>query len=160
MKNTLLIALSLSAFAVNAVLAGDSKGDRIVVHEWGTFTSVQGSTGELLGWKPLETPELPNFVYDLKRPAPGRRALGPNSPFGPGGLLTKGGFVTLQRMETPVIYFYTDKEQSVDISVKFPSGFITEWFPQAQQMGPSMKLTNPAVAPRSISGGDTFSQES
>jgi hypothetical protein len=34
-------------------------------------------------------------------------------------------------METPVIYFYTKKETDVDVSVGFPRGEITEWYPQA-----------------------------
>jgi hypothetical protein len=33
-------------------------------------------------------------------------------------------------METPVIYFYADKPQTVDVGVSFPEGRITEWYPQ------------------------------
>jgi hypothetical protein len=143
-----MIASGISAFA------GDSTKNRLVVHEWGTFTSVQGGEGELLNWTPLETPDLPKFVYDWKHPAPGRKAIGPNA------FLTKSGFVTLQRMETPVLYFYTDKEQTMDLTVRFPSGMITEWFPEAQQMGPSVAATNPAVTPKGIQASDTFSRES
>jgi hypothetical protein len=143
-----MIASGISAFA------GDSSKNRLVVHEWGTFTSVQGGEGELLDWKPLETPELPKFVYDWKQPAPGRRPIGPNA------YLTKSVLVTLQRMETPVLYFYTDKEQTIDLTVRFPSGMITEWFPQAQQMGPSVATTNPAVTPKDMQPSDTFSRES
>src|SRR5437667_4086504 len=40
-------------------------------------------------------------------------------------------------METPVIYFYSGQERSVDVSVNFPQGLITEWFPQARDVGPS-----------------------
>jgi hypothetical protein len=36
-----------------------------------------------------------------------------------------------------VVYFYTDREQTVDIKVNFPEGMITEWFPQASQIGSS-----------------------
>ncbi len=155
MKSKHIIAATLSVITLgSAALAGTPPGDRIVVHEWGTFTSVQGAEGELLDWKPLETPELPKFVYDWKRSAPGRQATGPYAPF------TKSVIGTLQRMETPVIYFYTDKEQTVDISVKFPSGFITEWFPQAQQMGPSVTSTNPVVTPKNVPIGETVSRES
>src|SRR5262249_14485518 len=49
----------------------------------------------------------------------------------------KTAFRTLQRMETPVIYFYSGKERQVDVTVKFPQGLITEWFPQARDIGPS-----------------------
>lgn len=30
-------------------------------------------------------------------------------------------------METPVIYFYTDKDTRVSVKVDFPKGWITEW---------------------------------
>src|SRR5262249_19587429 len=53
------------------------------------------------------------------------------------GIISKGGMVTLQRMETPVVYFYSDKAMTADVSIGFPQGTITEWFPQARQIGPS-----------------------
>jgi hypothetical protein len=96
-------------------------------HEWGTFTSVQGSDGELLSWRPLQTSELPSFVYNWSKPGMNR-----NSMF-----IMKGQMVTLQRMETPVIYFYAPESMSVDVNVAFPKGSITEWYPQATQIGPS-----------------------
>jgi hypothetical protein len=40
-------------------------------------------------------------------------------------------------METPVIYFYSQEARKVDVEVKFPRGLITEWYPQAHQIGPS-----------------------
>src|SRR5262249_43661092 len=50
------------------------------------------------------------------------------------------------RMETPVIYFYTDQERAVDVTVRFPQGLITEWYPQAQDVGPSAFLPNKVAA--------------
>ena len=35
-------------------------------------------------------------------------------------------------METPVIYFYSDREQTVNVRVRFPHGLITEWYPQGR----------------------------
>jgi len=95
-------------------------------HEWGTFTSVSGGDGALLQWQPLENAELPKFVYDWNRAGLGR----------PNPLAFDKARLTLQRMETPVIYFYADEEQSVDVSVQFPKGLITEWYPQAGRIGP------------------------
>jgi hypothetical protein len=37
-------------------------------------------------------------------------------------------------METPVIYFYTAKQMDVDVAVDFPTGSITEWYPQASKV--------------------------
>jgi hypothetical protein len=34
-------------------------------------------------------------------------------------------------METPVIYFYSPRETTVNVSVRFPAGLVTEWFPRA-----------------------------
>ncbi len=101
-----------------------------IAHEWGTFTSFQTSDGTLLSWRPLETSQLPAFVYNWQKPGPGRTGA---------NLLTlgKGSVTSLQRMETPVIYFYGSSPQDIDVTVKFPQGTISEWYPQAGQVGPS-----------------------
>lgn len=89
-------------------------------HEWGTFTSVQGADGVQMEWNPLTVSELPPFVYELNR------VRGKNSPL---LLLAKTGLTCRQRMETPVIYFYSDRERTLDVAVDFPQGTITEWYP-------------------------------
>lgn len=127
----LLPAVTLSAGAVTGLLLTAGKSaTRYVAHEWGTFTSVQGADGALLDWRPLESSHLPRFVYDWKKPGLNRQ---PAAQLFRG----KGAMLTLQRMETPVIYFYADKRATVDVSVHFPHGLITEWYPQAEQIGPS-----------------------
>src|SRR5262245_6970846 len=104
-----------------AIAATKVRG-KYVAHEWGTFTSVQGADGKLLQWHPLESSHLPKFVYDWRHPGEGRRdASGISS--------LKSSVASLQRMETPVIYFYSDHNQTVDVSVHFPQGIITEWYP-------------------------------
>ena len=138
MKTTFL-SLVL-AVAPWSVFAGNEAIENYVAHEWGTFTSVQGADGVLLPWNPLETTQLPKFVHDWNKPGLDRR------PAGGLNRDTKSVFVTLQRMETPVIYFYSDKEQTVDVSVEFPKGTITEWYPQADQIGPSTVPVPPAIA--------------
>jgi hypothetical protein len=120
------------------VLAAKSDGN-YVVHEWGTFTSVQGTDGQLVEWRPLESSSLPQFVYNWYHPGPGRRDAS-------GLTASKAAISTLQRMETPVIYFYSDQEQTVDVSVRFPKGVITEWYPQADRIGPSTVVPSPFVA--------------
>jgi len=129
MKTTIL-SLVL-AIAPWSGFAGNEAIENYVAHEWGTFTSVQGADGILLPWNPLETAQLPKFVYDWNKPGLNRR------PAGGLNRDTKSVFITLQRMETPVIYFYTDQERAVDVTVRFPQGLITEWYPQAHDIGPS-----------------------
>jgi hypothetical protein len=135
-KNCILKCLAAGSVILSLTM--ESFGADYTAHEWGTFTSVQGGDGELLSWRPLQTSELPGFVHDWKEPGMNRQLnglLNGNEPVvftGP-----KETMITLQRMETPVIYFYSDKSIKVDVSVKFPKGLITEWYPQATQIGPS-----------------------
>jgi hypothetical protein len=111
------------------LLPSPSAASDYTAHEWGTFTSVQGSDGNLLPWNPLQSSELPKFVYSSGNLA---------NPF----VITKPSLITLQRMETPVIYFYAKEPMKVDVDVAFPKGFITEWYPQVTMLNPTHTLTN------------------
>lgn len=130
-----LISCTLSGWAKNP-----GKAD-YVAHEWGTFTSVQGSDGIQLEWNPFVVAELPKFVYDARNPVgrPPRLVLPSFAmPF-------KSGLIAKQRMETPVIYFYAKEAQKVDVDVAFPDGRITEWYPQL--VNPKNHAWAPAVKP-------------
>jgi hypothetical protein len=87
----------------------------LVLHEWGTFTSFSGSNGVPVGFQ-TNNSDLPQFVYHHSGDV--------ESKWG----LQRFGTVS---METPVIYFYTDKEVQSSIRVDFPKGWITEWYPHA-----------------------------
>src|SRR5688572_20121385 len=112
-------ALILSILSLVAV--GDGPGEKsLIVHEWGTFTSVSAADGVPMIWRPLAGPtDLPSFVY---RPDHRRGDLSQD----------KLEFRTTIRMETPVLYFYAGREMDVDVKVKFPNGAITEWYPRAK----------------------------
>jgi len=98
------------------VLIGNAQSPNaapLVVHEWGTFTSIAGSDGQAVEWLPLSGPtDLPCFVnwfaFNLKGTLPGT-----------------------VRMETPVLYFYGRRGTTVDVAVRFNQGVVTEWFPPA-----------------------------
>lgn len=112
--------MKLLPFAALLLLAPAGGDPGYVVHEWGTFTSISGDFGEQLPWRPLAGPsDLPSFVY---APAKGAR------PFDD---LGKGNYSCTVRMETPVLYFYADREREVGVKVDFPQGRITEWYPKA-----------------------------
>jgi hypothetical protein len=137
MKRKLILLIILAGqmhFVASALASGG-----YIAHEWGTFTSVQGADGAQLEWNPVSVSELPKFVHDLNKPSgdPRRRLA---------ALAGKDALRTLQRMETPVIYFYSGREISVDVTVNFPQGRITEWFPQARDVGPSWVQPRPALA--------------
>ena len=105
------------AMAIGVGFAAFGAPDRFVVHEWGTFTSVQGADGIQIEWNPFVPAELPKFVYGQ----PHRRVTG--VPF-------KGELIARQRMETPVIYFYSETPRKVDVAVDFIEGKMTEWYPK------------------------------
>lgn len=101
------------------------KGDRLIVHEWGTFTSIAGKDGVALEWRPLNGPsDLPKFVHTMQEGSNGLR-------YGS----SKAELSGRVRMETPVLYFYTPNEMNVSVKVDFPKGKITEWYPQARSVG-------------------------
>lgn len=120
-----LYALMSAAAILLAIQAGAETN--YVAHEWGTFTSIQGGDGKLLWWHSLRVSELPGFVYNWVKAGMNRGRL----------VGFKGELITRQRMETPVIYFYADQQVNVNVDVAFPKGFITEWYPQAEQIGPT-----------------------
>lgn len=116
------VSNGLPAKNVEPVYAG------LTVHEWGTFTSIAGNDGRAVEWSPLTEPktgstDLPSFVEHFRTPQ------------------FKLGLRGTVRMETPVLYFYDSREESVSVKVSFARGLITEWYPSASRVGPS---ANPA----------------
>lgn len=107
------------AIAAVFALAADgpstfSKSGDLIIHEWGTFTSVAGENGSAIDWDSLGCPgDLPKFVND----------------FGFRGF--KWRLAGTVRMETPVMYFYSPHDLTARVKVQFPHGLITEWYPQA-----------------------------
>jgi len=101
----------------------------LVVHEWGTLLTMQGSDGVVLDGMYHEEHALPPFVH-----ARGRDQLRlPN-------MQMKG--------ETPVIYFYTGTRQHVWVTVGFPRGFWTQWYPQARVVRPQLVQHGTPPEPR------------
>ncbi|HEV8607229.1 MAG TPA: hypothetical protein VGQ99_17955, partial [Tepidisphaeraceae bacterium] len=130
----LSLALLLIILAASPVLAGGSDPTGLIVHEWGTFTSFAGSDGISLEFRPLTTSDLPGFVYDRAKQANlfnARFSAGDRSIY-----TTKATTSSRQRMETPVTYFYSDKERVVDVTVGFPKGLLTEFYPPVRMMMP------------------------
>src|ERR1700730_3041635 len=95
----------------------------LVVHEWGTFTSVAGQAGRALVWRPLSVEsDLPSFVYSVDKGDTWRGLRYPS----------KSGLAVRVRLETPVLYFYAKEAMTVAVKVGFPGGRITEWYPTAE----------------------------
>lgn len=113
-------------FFVVALVANSTTmfAQKYTVHEWGTFTTVHGSNGSQLNGIYLEEEHLPPFVYH-------------HSGFSPDAVVTdKGIYQPVEnvnvKMETPVLYFYSDSKTDMNVNVKvnFPNGAISQWYPQ------------------------------
>jgi hypothetical protein len=122
-----------ASLAVNAQKANSDPG--LIAHEWGTFTSIAGETGQAVEWLPLNSPgDLPGFVEHFR---------GTGLKIGLGGTM---------RMETPVLYFYSTHDATVDVSVSFFHGLITEWYPHTTHIEPSSSLNNVVLFQQQSSG--------
>ncbi len=129
-------ALSL-ALAQNATAAFEAT-------EWGTFTSLVGSNGITQNGMYHEDEPLPSFVHgfgvtlrDLvppTQPVPPRRPCRSKGCFG--DEFFEQNQIT-QKMETPVIYFYSDQQRRVSVNVRFPEGVVTETYPAPVSTSPS-----------------------
>jgi hypothetical protein len=109
----LLLTALLAASLCPAADPPPTAAGGLVVHEWGTFSTFSGSDGKNLEFQPYDN-DLPDFVHGyLQR----------NSKEGPAG-----GLISL---ETPVLYFYTERPLTASVKVEFPKGTLTEWFPHA-----------------------------
>ena len=119
-STTVAILIALTVATPVGVGSQTTESPRMTVHEWGTFTSIAGEDGQALQWLPQGgANDLPCFVDS-------------NS------FNIKGSLRGTVRMETPVLYFYTPSDVTVDVKVGFKQGVITEWYPRA------LVSTNPA----------------
>jgi len=101
----------------------------LVVHEWGTLLAMSGSDGISLDGMYHEEHTLPSFVHarskdQLRLP------------------------MSRNKMETPVIYFYTPQVQRVQVEVGFPTGLWTQWYPQAATVRPGIVQTGSPLQTR------------
>lgn len=119
MKALLVILVT----AASSLAAQQTSPSPFLVHEWGTFTSMQGADGIALEGLHHEEEPLPDFVHDL---ANLDAAVGGGR--GAGVLKFPARSVT-QKMETPVIYFHTDVQRRVSVDVTFVHGLLTQFYP-------------------------------
>ena len=129
MRIHVLAAATLLAASFSLHAATD---DPFVVHEWGTFTTVQGSDGEQISWMPPTSVDLPGFVYRAEV----------SGDWSSKAVYHPKDVTAFVRMETPVIYFYSQRERVADVRVLFRGGNLTEWYPQGTRV---QSLATPAT---------------
>src|SRR5213592_1471101 len=131
MKFLSILVFILSAFTA---VASDQK---LVVHEWGTFTSLQSEDGRTLGGINADDEGLPSFVQSLSNSlisSPEYKGIGAVHPD------------IAMRLETPVVYFHPSPEMKLplklDLNVEFKSGWLTQFYPPAEAVAPGLLQTN------------------
>ncbi len=125
MRPLLLVAVLLSCTREAAPRPDPIVRDPLIVHEWGTFATFQGSTGGMLDGMQHETEALPPFVHSLTT-----HHASPFAPFGDPSFDVPVAHVG-GKMETPVIYFYSQTDRRVRVHVDFTRGLLTQWWPRA-----------------------------
>ena len=121
------------------------------VHEWGTFTQVIASDGTILDGLEREEEPLPSFVHSHAGLA--------------NTLVARKGFRrpvkgVNTKMETPVIYFYTDEALQAKLEVKWNGGSISQWYPQRTggDTPPTVRQTGPPLHPDAILSNSDFTK--
>ncbi len=112
----------------------------LVVHEWGTFTSLQNEKGEAIGGINTDDERVPSFVHRLQN----FLLLSPTevpATFFQGAPHCHPD-VTM-RLETPVLYFHPSPSQTnlqgVNVTAKFHGGWLSEFYPDATISAPGVK---------------------
>ncbi len=134
------IALAVTLAACAGIAAAASAGPHhphhrkaapFVAHEWGTFTTFQGSDGVSVAGLQHEVEHLPAFVH--------RRTVATASPFERFGDPSRDVPVRQVRskMETPVIYFHSDRRRNVRVRVGFARGLMSHYYPAPTVMTPA-----------------------
>ena len=126
MRHLLTAALLCTTFPLFAA-------EPLVIHEWGTFTSLQDEQGRTIGGLNVDEEHLPEFVHDLRPIYIGSSRVVPPTGFSK-GIATSHPSVTM-RLETPVVYVHLPPGQTsatFDLTAEFRGGFLSQFYPMAQ----------------------------
>jgi hypothetical protein len=132
-------------FCVCAARGADKQAPQkpLIVHEWGTFTSLQDEQGNAIAGINTDDEPVPDFVHRLAH----EFLIGPTQapPNFFQGAPACHPDVTM-RLETPVIYFYPPegwKPALLDVHVAFRNGWLTEFYPNAGFKAPGFDASRP-----------------
>jgi len=135
-KRSALICVCLHSLAVLVPVLAAPDDQRMIVHEWGTFTALQDEQGVAIGGINTDDEPVPGFVHRMGA------LLYPNHEIPASwkkGAPACHPDITI-RLETPVVYFYPhgnwDEGKPLNVAVDFKGGWLTEYFPQADVNAP------------------------
>ena len=139
MNRTFAVAVVAPVFSLAVLIGASGRDAKLVVHEWGTFTSLQDEQGRTIGGINVEDEAVPDFVHELKAHLlvdPERLA-----PVFYQGAPRVHPDVTL-RLETPVLYFHPpmgDEPIELDVEASFCGGWLTQYYPDAEPHAPGLE---------------------
>src|SRR6187549_2621062 len=136
----MLFGLVVGVLMASGLPRGLGATNRLVVHEWGTFTALQVEKGRSLDGINTDDEPVPFFVHRLAGSAV------VFSPTQMPGFFSQGApyaqpNVTV-RLETPVIYFHAegDLPRTVDVRVQYRGGLLTEYYPKPNREEPLIDM--------------------
>src|SRR5687768_2479385 len=115
----LLLAAGAATFAGSSAFASPdppANPERLIVHEWGTFTVLQDEEGRPIPGINTDDEVLPDFVHDIAGMNPSSLSELPRVYF---KAVPRNHSDVWARLETPVTYFYPPKgfDRPIDVSV-------------------------------------------
>src|SRR5262245_24747033 len=128
--------------STSAKKANIASRDRLVIHEWGTFTSLQDEVGRTITGVNTDDEPVPEFVHRISELIPRPTELAPVYYKG----VPRSHRQVRMRLETPVLYFYPPARSReplhADVQVGFRGGWLTEYYPTASVNAPGLKEGN------------------
>ncbi len=147
-RNTKSLWLGLAAALSGLPPAFSASAAPLVVHEWGTFTSLQDESGKAIGGINTDDEPVPKFVHRLAEFLLLRPTELPPIFFQ--GAPSCHPDVTM-RLETPVLYFHLPERepraQGVSVQTSFRGGWLTEFYPDAEVSAPGVKTNGTEFGP-------------
>ncbi len=122
--------------------ASTPPSNRLVIHEWGTFTSLQDEAGHTVAGVNTDDEPVPEFVHRISDLIPRPTELAPVYSKG----IPRSHRQVRMRLETPVLYFYPPaglrEPLHATVEIGFRGGWLTEYFPRADVSAPGLHEAN------------------
>ena len=127
--------------------------DRLVIHEWGTFTCLQDEVGRPVAGVNSDDEPVPAFVHRISDLIPKPTQLAPVYNKG----VPRSHRQVRMRLETPVVYFYPPaalrQPLHATVQIGFQGGWLTEYYPKANVSAPGLQNGNfrfAGLAPKTL----------
>jgi hypothetical protein len=116
-------------------LCASRAADKLIIHEWGTLTSLEDENGQPIPGINADDEPVPAFVHRISQGL----LLPPTSLIASKSVPRVHPDVTM-RLETPVLYVHAPPGFTgpLDVSVKFLGGWLTEFYPDAVAVAPGL----------------------